>query len=76
MAVVEVRWGDAWIGTNDLSLKKAKALKPIIRTTVGHLIDEDDERIVLATDTFEKGNEVSGPMVIPQGWILDYWIYK
>jgi len=77
MKIVEVHWMDAWIDTQDLSLKKAKKLKPIQRFTVGYLIAENEHGLVLSTDYFPKKKikEVSAPMVIPWG-MIDYWEYE
>jgi hypothetical protein len=74
--VVEVSWEDAFIDTKDLSLKKAKKLKPIRRSTIGYLIADKDDCIVLATDRFHKEKECNAPMVIPKGMILEYWEYE
>jgi len=37
MKVLEVKWEDAWIDTEDFSLKDAKELKPVVRSTVALL---------------------------------------
>ena len=71
MKVFEVKWGDAFIDTSDMTIAKAKKLRPVVRTTIGFLVTENAECIVLATDYFEKGKEISAPMVIPQGWIIE-----
>lgn len=76
LPIVEVKWIDAWIGTRDIKIKKAKKLKPVVRTTVGFLVAEKSDCLVLATDEFQKGSEVSAPMVIPTGWILEFWEYE
>ena len=76
MRVVEVKWHDAWIGTDDLKIKKAKKLKPVIRSTVGYLVSDNEDWLVLSTDKFKKGKEISAPMVIPKGMILEYWEYE
>jgi len=73
--VVECTWWDAWISTSDLSIKKAKKLKPVKRSTVGYLVADCDDWIVLSTDRFHKGKEISAPMVIPKGMILEYYEY-
>lgn len=73
--VYVVKWHDAFIDTQDLTVKKAKKLKPIVRYTVGFFVDNNEDCIVLATDYFEKGQEISSPMVIPQSWVLDVWEY-
>ena len=75
LRVVEVKWCDAWIDTDDYSLKKAKKLKPIERWTTGYLVAEKKDCIVLSTDKFEKGKDISAAMVIPTGWILEFWEY-
>jgi len=72
---VEVKWMDAWISTSDVSLKKAKKLKPVKRSTVGYLVADCDDWVVLSTDRFHKGKEISAPMVIPKGMILEYYEY-
>lgn len=68
---VEVIWADAWISTDDISIKKAKKLKPVYRSTVGYLIESNETCVVLSTDKFKKGKEISGPMVIPQSMTLE-----
>ena len=77
MKIAEVVWGDAWIDTDDISIKKAAKLKPIKRSTVGYLVAENKECIVLSTDYFHKDKkQVSAPMIIPWGWILEYHIFE
>ena len=76
LPIVEVKWQDAFIDTRDITIKKAKKLRPIVRSTVGYLIAEKKDCLVLATDKFEKGKEVSAPMVIPTGWILEFYEYE
>ena len=77
MKIVEIKWGDAWVDTDDFTLVDAKKLEPIIRTTVGFLIAETDKAVVLCTDTYEKDKKtINTPMVIPIDMIEDYWIYE
>ena len=77
MKVVEVKWGDAWVDTDDFSLTDAKKLKPVVRSTIGFLITENSEVVVLCTDFYEKDKKIiSTPMVIPRDMIIDYWEYK
>jgi len=73
--VIEVLWNDAWIDVHDVKLKKAKKFKPVVRSTIGFLVKEKNDCLVLCTDFFEKGKEISAPMVIPRGMIIDYWEY-
>ena len=67
---------DAWISTDDMKIKKAKKLKPVIRSTIGYLVSDSGDCIRLSTDFYEKGKEISAPMVIPWGMVVDYWEYK
>ena len=76
MKVVEITWYDAWIGTNDVKMEKAKKLKPIIRSTVGYLVADEKDWVVLSTDKFKDGKHINAPMVIPKGMILEYWEYE
>jgi len=73
MKVQVVKWIDAEIRTSDYSIKKAAELKPPVRTTVGWLVADKEDWLVLATDKFEKGDQISAPMLIPKGMILE-WI--
>lgn len=77
MKVAEVLWGDAWIDTGDISVKKARKAKPIMRTTIGWLVAENEHGLVLCTDKYEKEKGVvNAPMFIPWGWIEEYWVYE
>jgi hypothetical protein len=72
--VVEVRWEDASIETQDFTRKDAKKNKPVIRWTTGYLVEENDDTLVLATDFYEgKKEEFASPMQIPWGMILEYY---
>lgn len=77
MKVVEVLWGDAWIKTCDMSVKKARDAKPVMRTTVGFLVAENNQGLVLCTDKYEhEPDTINAPMFIPWGWIESYWVYR
>lgn len=71
MQKVEVLWADAWACLDDISIKKARKLKPVYRSTVGYLIEANELCVILATDKFKKGKEVHAPMVIPQSMTLE-----
>ena len=73
--VYEVLWQDAWIDPQDYSLSKAKTQKPIERYTIGYLVDESEERLVLASDYFVVGSDVNSLIVIPTGMIKKIWSY-
>tara|TARA_R100000501_G_C2571215_1_gene78016 strand:- start:118 stop:378 length:261 start_codon:yes stop_codon:yes gene_type:complete len=77
MKIVEIKWGDAWVDTDDFTLVDARKLEPVIRTTIGFLVAETDKAVVLCTDTYEKDKKtINTPMVIPIDMIVDYWIYE
>ena len=73
--IVEVSWGDAWVDTGDYTFEEAQKLKPIVRKTVGYLINTTDECIVLATDLYNESkpeNTINTPMIIPWGMVLEW----
>jgi hypothetical protein len=76
--VVEVRWDDASIETDDFSRKNARKTKPVDRWTTGYLIEETDDCLVLATDYYvkKKGEEFAGKLIIPWGVITEYWVFR
>jgi|TARA_Y100000296_G_C5104722_1_gene221915 hypothetical protein len=77
MKVVEIKWGDAWIDTDDFSVTEAKKLKPVVRSTIGYLVSENSKAVVLCTDVFEKDKKtINTPMIIPTEMIIDYWEYE
>ncbi len=74
--IAEVYWGDAWIDPKDYSLKDTKNLKPVLRKTVGYLVAETDECVILVTDLYteEKDKDtVNTPMVIPLGMVSKWY---
>ena len=74
--ICEVKWKDAWIDFVDLTIEEAKALKAVVRTTVGYLIDiNESEGIILCTDWYQdEEGMINTPMVIPWGMVVDYQI--
>ena len=77
MEILEVKWDDAWIDTDDYLKKDSEKLKPIRRTTVGFLIADREDAIVMCTDIYEKDSKhINAPMVIPKGMVVNYWIWE
>lgn len=77
--VVEIKWGDAWVDTEDILISEAKKSKPIMRSTVGYLVADNENEVILSTDIFhsEKYKEyVNSIMVVPKGMIVEYWEYE
>tara|TARA_R110002020_G_scaffold198231_1_gene399458 strand:+ start:15754 stop:16017 length:264 start_codon:yes stop_codon:yes gene_type:complete len=80
LPIVEVKWGDAWIDTKDYTFEEAKKLSPVIRKTIGYLINTTEECIVLATDLYKEskspeieGNTINTPMIIPWGMVIEWY---
>jgi len=66
--IVEVKWGDAFIDTEDFDEADAKKTEPVWRFTVGYLIAKNQHGYVLATDWYEKKEDgVAAKMFIPHG---------
>ena len=72
--IAEILWEDAWVEAKDFSIKEALTFKPVLRATVGYLIEETEECVILATDLYEKETDgANTPMIIPWSVILGYW---
>jgi hypothetical protein len=77
MKIAVVKWGDAWIDFQDISLEDASELQPLVRYTAGFFIKETDDAIILCTDYYEVGKGLNAPMVIPKGMVMEiYFINK
>ena len=76
MKVVEVLWGDAHVSTSDISIKKAQEVKPIMTITVGFLVAENKDGIIIAMDTWPKHpKQVKVHTFIPWGMVEEYYEY-
>ena len=77
MKTVEVWWGDAHVSTSDISIKKASVVKPIMTVTVGFLVAENDDGIIIAMDRWPKDPKcVKVHTFIPWGMVEDYYEWK
>ena len=77
--VIEVKWEDAWIDTDDILIADAKKLKSILRSTIGWLVADNENELILSTDIFHSKKEsqyVNAIMVVPKGMIVEYWEYE
>ena len=73
---MQVEWEDAWIDTEDHLIDEAKKLKPILRSSVGYLVADNDNEIILCTDRYHSKKDeeyVNAVMVIPKGMVTRYW---
>jgi len=75
--VVEVHWEDAWVDTDEVSVKQALTKKPVLTISVGQLIAENDEGVVMVVDSYPKFSK-KGRVTnfIPWGIITDYYTYE
>ena len=77
MQVVEVIWDDAHVTTGAATLKSAKKIKPIRTHTIGYLMADTDEGIVVASDIYPKQPKSGGIInFIPHGMIVEWWDFK
>ncbi len=73
---MQVEWEDAWIDTEDHLLEEAEKLKPVLRSSVGYLVADNENEIILSTDRYHSKHEkkyVNSVMVIPKGMVTRYW---
>ena len=73
---MQVEWEDAWIDTEDHLISDARKLKPVLRSSVGYLVADNDNEIILSTDRYHSKKDeeyVNAVMVIPKGMVTRYW---
>jgi hypothetical protein len=68
--IVCIKWGDAFIETHDFKQKEAEKTEPVVRYTVGYLAAKNQHGYVLATDYYDKEEELSAKMFIPHGMVI------
>lgn len=66
-----VKWGDAFIESDDFTYEDAVATEPVWRTTVGYLICRNRYGYVLATDVYNDLDEIAGKLFVPHGMVAD-----
>ena len=52
--IMQVEWEDAWIDTEDHLISDARKLKPVLRSSVGYLVADNDNEIILCTDRYHS----------------------
>ena len=75
--VVEVWWIDAWVDTDEISIKEALKKKPILTVSVGQLIAENKHGVVMVTDAYPKypkRGKITN--LIPWEMVTDYYSYE
>lgn len=71
LKIVEIKWGDAFIDTDDFKPEEAHTTEPVYRRTVGYLIAKNQHGYVLSTDRYEKPEDgVAAKMFIPKGMVV------
>jgi len=77
MKIVEVHWDDAWVDTDEISVKQALTKKPIRTITVGQLIAENDDGIVIVVDSYPKSPKKGRVTnMIPWSMVVYYYEYQ
>jgi len=74
--IMQVEWEDARIDTEDHLISDARKLKPVLRSSVGYLVADNDNEIILCTDRYHSKKDeeyVNAVMVIPKGMVTRYW---
>ena len=76
MKIIEVEWMDAQTGFSvPLTLEEVREEEPIITTSIGYLLDENEERIILGFMLF-GGDSVKHWQLIPKGMIRKRRVLK
>lgn len=74
--IVEVVWDDAHVTTDGTTRKKAKKIKPERTHTIGYLICETKDGVVLATDRYPNSKKHFGIVnFIPWGMVVEWYEY-
>ena len=77
MKIVEVWWNDAWVDTNEISVKQALSKKPVLTVSVGQLIAENNEGVVMVVDSYPKSPKKGRVTnMIPWAMIVEYYEYQ
>lgn len=71
-SIAIVTWGDAYINAVDIPLEDAMELQPLMRVTVGFLINMTEDAYILCTDHYESdGQWIHAPMCIPRNMVKE-----
>ena len=74
MKIVEIEWLDAHVSTSSTTIQKAEKIKPVVTRTVGYLVSENEEGIVMATDRYPKHpKEAKIINFVPWDMITEYY---
>jgi len=69
--VLLIKWGDAFIDSEDFDIKEAQNTGPVVRYSVGFLIAKNQHGYVLSTDVYDDNEEeAAAKMFIPNGMVL------
>ena len=68
---VRVEWMDAYVDYGRKTEEELKDSKPIARTSVGHLVFENDEVVVIAAEVLVIDSIIyyENSMMIPKGFV-------
>ena len=69
MDIVEVEWFDAATVAHEVMLEEAQKQTGIKAQTVGYLVSDNKERVVLAATLFPEASDARMLNIIPRGMI-------
>ena len=70
MKLVSVTWLDAVSCDSWEPILDARNLKPARMVTIGFLLHEDDDKVVLSASYDEENQSVASTYAIPKSWVL------
>lgn len=73
--IVEVKWFDAQSTTDQMSIKEIEEFKPVKSHSIGYLIEDNKEYIVLGFTDFGE-EDLKHIQVIPRGMIEEINIIR
>lgn len=76
MKPVMVKWQDAVSSDAWEETEEAKELEPHAITTIGWLVDENKQRIIVGLNWDQDRGAVSQTIAIPKSWILEQRILR
>jgi len=75
--IVEVHWLDAWVDTEEITIKQALTKKPVLTITIGQLIAETEHGIIMVVDSYPKSPKKGRVTnMVPWGIVTEYYEYE
>lgn len=68
-----VEWADAYGDSGWTTKEKAMELKPYLVTSIGWVLKDGAEHLILCSDIAKDGEGVAGVAVIPRDWVRNIY---